>query len=191
MIRFQLQFRSLHVLCLPVAGLTVLWLAGCNGAGSVPTSGTGATPVVTDGPPEAGAHDEHAHPSEGPHHGDLVELGNEDFHAEVVHGEGGSVSVYILDSAAKAAVPIDATELTINITHDGNAEQFKLLADRDASDPEGKSSHFSLKDEELAKDLDNHDTAAKLVVMIDGKSYSGKIEHDHDADHKHDDGHKH
>ena len=91
----------------------------------------------------------------------------------------------------KAAVPIDATELTINITHDGNAEQFKLPADRDASDPEGKSSHFSLKDEELASDLDNHDAAAKLVVMIDGKSYSGKIEHDHEADHKHDDRHKH
>ena len=191
MIRFQLQFRSLRVLCLPVAGLTVLWLAGCSESGSVPTSGTGAPPGVTEGPPEAGAHDEHAHPSEGPHHGDLVELGNEDFHAEVVHGEGGSVSIYILDSAAKAAVPIDATELTINITHDGNAEQFKLLAERDASDPEGKSSHFTLKDEELAKDLDDHDAAAKLVVMIDGKSFSGKIEHDHDADHKHDDGHKH
>ena len=191
MIRFQLQFRSLRVLCLPVAGLTVLWLAGCSGAGPELTSGTAVSPVVTDGPPETGAHDEHAHPSEGPHHGDLVELGNEDFHAEVVHGEGGSVSVYILDSAAKAAVPIDATELTINITHDGNAEQFKLPADRDASDPEGKSSHFSLKDEELARDLDDHDAAAKLVVMIDGKSYSGKIEHDHDADHKHDDSHKH
>ena len=191
MVRFQLQFRSLRVLCLPLAGLTVLWLAGCSEPGSIPSSSTGGSHVVTDGPPESGAHDEHAHPSEGPHHGDLVELGNEDFHAEVVHGEGGSVSVYILDSAAKAAVPIDATELTINITHDGNAEQFKLLADRDASDPEGKSSHFSLKDEELAKDLDDHDAAAKLVVVINGKSYSGKIEHDHDADHKHDDGHKH
>lgn len=191
MIRFQLQFRSLRVLCLPVAGLTVLWLAGCNGAGSAPTSGAGASPVVTDGPPEAETHAEHAHPSEGPHHGDLVELGNEEFHAEIVHGEGGNISVYILDSAAKAAVSIDATELTINITHDGNAEQFKLLADRDASDPEGKASHFSIKDEELASDLDNHDALAKLVVMINGKSYSGKIEHDHDADHKHDDGHKH
>ena len=190
MIRFQLQFRSLRVLSLPVAGLTVLWLAGCSGAGSVPSSATGGSPVVTDGPPEAGAHDEHAHPSEGPHHGDLVELGNEDFHAEVVHGEGGSVSVYILDSAAKAAVPIGAAEVTINMTHDGIAEQFKLPAERDASDPEGKSSRFSLKDEELASDLDSHAATAKLVVMINGKSYSGRIEHDHDAEHKHGDGHK-
>ena len=187
MIRFQLQFRSLRVLCLPVSGLAVLWLAGCSGAGSDSPSGSGSS----DGPPEAGSHAEHAHPSEGPHHGDLVELGNEEFHAEVVHGEGGSVSVYLLDSTAKTAVPIDATELTINITHDGNAEQFKLPADRDSADPEGKSSRFSLKDEDLASNLDSHDAAAKLVVMINGKSFSGKIEHDHDADHKHDDGHKH
>ena len=177
--RFQLQFRSWRVLCLPVAGLTVFLLAGCSETGSAPS------PVLTYRPPEAETHAEHAHPSEGPHHGDLVELGNEEFHAEVVHGEGGSVSVYILDSAATAAVPIDATELTINITHDGNAEQFKLPADRDAADPDGKSSRFSLKDEELSSDLDSHDAAAKLVVMINSKSYSGKIAHDHDAEHKH------
>jgi len=175
---FQLQSRSLRVLCLPVAGLTVFWLAGCS------DSGTGAPPVISDGPPGGGSHAEHAHPSEGPHHGDLVELGDEEFHAEVVRGEGGSVSIYILDSVAKIAVPIDVPELTINITHDGNAEQFKLPADRDASDPEGKSSRFSLKDEELASDLDSHAAAAKLVVMINGKSYSGKIAHDHDAEHK-------
>ena len=183
--RFQLQFRQWRVLCLPVTGLTVLCFAGCSETGSQPSPGTGAPPVVTDGPPETDTDAEHAHPSEGPHHGDLVELGNEEFHAEVVHGEGGSVSVYILDSAAKVSVPIDATELTINITHDGNAEQFKLPADRDAADPEGKSSRFSLKDEGLAKDLDSHDASARLVVMINGKSYSGKIAHAHDADHKH------
>ena len=185
MIRFQFQFRSFRVLCLPVAGLAVFWLAGCSDGDSNLSSGNGASPGVTDETRDAGADAEHAHPSEGPHHGDLVELGNEEFHAEIVHGEGGNVSVYVLDSAAKAAVPIDATELTINITHDGNAKQYKLLADRDAADPEGKSSHFSLKDEELAKDLDDHDVVAKLVVMINGKSYFGKIEHDHDADHKH------
>lgn len=183
--RFQLQFRQWRVLCLPVTGLTVLCFAGCSETGSQLSPGTGASPVVSDALPATDTHAEHAHPSEGPHHGDLVELGNEEFHAEVVHGEGGSVSVYVLDSAAKVSVPIDATELTINITHDGNAEQFKLPADRDAADPEGKSSRFSLKDEGLAKDLDSHDASARLVVMINGKSYSGKIAHAHDADHEH------
>ena len=51
--------------------------------------------------------DVHAHPSEGPHHGTLVELGNEEFHAEVVHDDK-SVTVYVLDAGATKAVPIDA-----------------------------------------------------------------------------------
>ena len=174
-----LRSVSMKCLSLPIAGLTVLWISGCN------ESGPGETTTITDAPPATVPHKEHAHPSEGPHHGDLVELGNEEYHAEIVHGEAGSVTVYILDSAAKVAVPIDATELTINITHDGNAKQFKLPADRDASDPEGKSSRFSLKDEELASDLDSADAVAKLAVTIEGKSYSGKISHAHEGDHKH------
>jgi hypothetical protein len=192
MSRIQMSFQSFCVMSLQVARLTVLFLAGCNDTGSGPATGGGTSAVVTDGPSDIGAAaHEHAHPSEGPHHGDLVELGSEQFHAEVVQGEGGSVSVYILDSAATTAVPIDAPELTINITHDGKAEQFKLPADRDNADPEGKSSRFSLKDEELATDLDSHDAAARLVVMINGTSYSGKIAHNHDGEHTHDDRHKH
>ena len=179
MSRFQLPFRSSTFCALPVAGLAAFWLAGCS------ETGTGSSPGTADAPSESGAHAEHAHPAEGPHHGDLVELGNEEFHAEVVHGKGGSVSVYILDGSAVTAVPVDAAELTINITHDGKAEQFKLPANRDAADPEGKSSRFSLTADELAADLDSHDASAKLVVMIRGKSYSGRIAHDHDADHSH------
>ncbi len=191
MVRIQFSIRPLRVLCLPMTGVALFWLAGCVESGSTPSQGTNNATTVTNAPQNSDAHAEHAHPTEGPHHGDLVELGNEEFHAEVVHAEGGMVSVYILDSGAKAAVPIDATELTINITHDGHAEQFKLPADRDASDPDSKSSRFSLKDEELASDLDSHDATARLVVTINGKSYSGKIAHIHDAEHSHDEAHKH
>ncbi len=182
---FPVRCLSLKCLSLPLAGLTMLWITGCN------ESATEATTTITAAPPATVPHEEHAHPSDGPHHGDLVELGNEEFHAEIVHGEAGSVTVYILDSAAKVAVPIDATEVTVNITHDGNAAQFKLPAERDTTDPDGKSSRFSLKDEELASDLDSADAVAKLAVSIDGKSYSGKIEHAHEGEHKHEDEHKH
>ena len=178
--------RSVAVFCIPTIGLLLSQSIGCSESGPTPSGNT-----ITELPPETDGHEGHAHPSEGPHHGDLVELGNEEFHAEVVHGDAGSVTVYILDSSAKTAVPIDATELAINISHDGNAEQFKLPAEREATDPEGKSSRFSIKDEELAKDLDDHDASAKLVVMIDGKSFSGQIKHEHETEHKHDEEHKH
>ena len=186
-----MKHNSLQCLSLSLAGLAVFAMVGCTEPDASKALSNGSSTVTTEGPPETTAHAEHAHPSEGPHHGDLVELGNEEYHAEVVHGEGGSVSVYILDSAAKLAVPIDAAELTINITHDGNAEQFKLPADRDASDPDGKSSRFTLKDEELSADLDSHDVAARLAVTIEGKAFSGRIVHDHEGEHAHDDGHKH
>jgi hypothetical protein len=166
----RFHFSSLsHIACL----LSVVAI-GCNDAAD--SDGSSAP---TANSPAAHGHD---HPSEGPHHGDLVELGNEEYHAEIVHGTGGEVTVYVLDGKAATAVPIDAAEVTINLTHDGHAHQFKLAALPDASDPSGKSSRFMLKDEELASDLDAHGTAAKLVVSISGKSYTGKIEHRHEGE---------
>jgi hypothetical protein len=167
-------------------GVSLLSLFLACGCGSrppaAPSGGSqSAAPAKTE-------HVEHAHPTEGPHHGDLVELGNEEYHGEIVHGEGGEVTVYVLDSHAEKAVPIDAVEVVINLTHNGKAEQFKLPATPDAGDPAGKSSKFSLKDEELASDLDAEGMAAKLVLSINGKSFTGKIEHHHEGaghDHAH------
>lgn len=158
---------------------SALILSGCGDTPSTTGNGSPGNGTVTTPPPGADDHG-HAHPTEGPHHGDLVELGNEDYHAEIVHGDGGEITIYVLDSAAKAAVPIDATEVAINLTHDGEAEQFKLPATPDSGDAAGKSSRFTLKDEHLAEDLDAEGTIAKLVLTINGKQYSGKIEHDHD-----------
>ena len=179
--RFQWNCTLLQTFCLPVAGLAIFALTGCAETDTTNSTGSSGSTVMSEGPPDTDTHAEHSHPSEGPHHGDLVELGNEEYHAEVVHGEKGSVTVYILDSSAKSAVPIDAAELTINISHDGHAEQFKLAADRDASDPEARSSRFTLTDEELSTDLDSHDAVARLAVTIDGKAFSGKIVHNHEG----------
>ena len=122
------------------------------------------TGTITTPPPATTGHEghdhAHGHASEGPHHGDLVELGNEEYHAEVVHGDTGAVTVYVLDGSAKTAVPIEATEVVLNVTHDGKPEQFQLPATPDSSDPQGKSSKFSLTNAELAKHLvDEHSSA--------------------------------
>lgn len=165
---------------LPLSTLCLLTsLLGCDG--SAPTTpAAGTTPTTTP------AADPHAHPSHGPHKGDLIELGNEEYHAELVHGESGDVTIYILDSSAAKVVPIDATELTINLTHDGKPEQFKLPAAPDTNDPMGMSSRFTIKDAELAGDLDHEGVTAKVVISIKGKQYTGNIEHHHDeAAHAH------
>lgn len=138
-------------------------------------------------------HGDHDHPSEGPHHGTLIELGNEEYHAELVHDEETKqVTIYLLDSAVKESVSIPATEVTINISHDGMGEQFKLAAVPQDGDPEGTSSKFVSDDVHLAEDLDHEGSKATLVVTIDGKPYRSPIEHSHDDDHDHDhDKHEH
>lgn len=159
--------------------------AGC-GASSDKTASS--SDVETSGPPSTveSGHD-HAHPSEGPHGGSLIELGNEEYHAELVHDEqSGSVTVYILDATAKTSVPIEATEALINLKHDGRGEQFKLAASADPTDAPGKSSRFVSTDAELTKDLDHEGAGAELVVTINGKPYRGELEHEHDhEDHDH------
>jgi hypothetical protein len=175
-------------------GLTVTSLAaglvGCAGESGTNTAQPSAPSASADG------HDDHdhAHPSEGPHHGDLIELGNEEYHAELVHDDdAGTITIYVLNAAATEAVPIDATEIVINAKHDGTPKQFKLAASPDAGDPSGKSSRFVSSDEELVEHVGEEDAEPRLVLSINGKSYRGTIAHDHDhGDHDHDhDAHEH
>ena len=145
-----------------------------------------AETITMDAPPPMTV-EVHSHPSEGPHHGSLVELGNEEFHAEVVHDDK-SVTIYVLDSGATKAVPIDSKEIMINLLHDGMPEQFKLAAEPDTDDPSGTASRFTLVDAELAGHMDDEEAAPKLVLTINGTPYRGEIKHDHDHeghDHAH------
>ena len=125
---------------------------------------------------------EHDHPHEGPHGGALIELGEEEYHAEIVMEEKThSVIVYLLGSNAKDYVAIEAPEVVINLKHGTKPEQFKLKASPTKTDPKGKASRFVLKDHDLVHDLHHDDADARLRVKIAGKSYSGKIAaHDHD-----------
>lgn len=160
----------------------MLGFAGCGRDSTNRAASSAAT--ETAGPPatvESGH--EHAHASVGPHGGSLIELGEEEYHAELVHNEqAGTVTIYLLDSAAKANVPIDAADVTINLKHDGRGEQFKLTSSPDQGDPAGKSSRFASSDAELAADLDHEDAAPQLVITINGKQYRGAVAHDHGHD---------
>ena len=162
------QFTLLSHLLL--AGVVTVGLTGCGGS---------ATKTDDHDVSEEG-HD-HAHPSEGPHHGTLIELGNEEYHAELVHDiEAGTVTIYLLDASGKEPVAIEAEELTINVKAGDEAAQFKLPA-ADAAD--GKASKFTSSETDLAEALDEDGAETTLVVTIAGKQYRGKAEHDHDHDH--------
>lgn len=175
--RFSSMFATVLVATTYAAG-------GCGKPASAPPADR-ATESSEDGHVHAEGEthaegDEHDHPTTGPHGGSLIELGAEEYHAELVHDEkAGTISIYLLDAAAKNAVAIEAAELLVNLKHDGKGEQFKLTALPDTSDSAGKSSRFASSDGELVGDLDHEHAEAELVAEINGKQYRGAIEHHH------------
>jgi hypothetical protein len=147
----------------------------------------------------------------------LIELGNEEYHAELVHPkvhdadahphehgdeghkEGGhkeghaghdhaGIVIYILDGSDKEAVAIEATDITLNLGHDGKPEQFKLVAMPTDTDPVGKSSRFASDDKDLLERFHEEEVDGTLVLKFNGKSYRGKVTHDHEHGHE---GHSH
>lgn len=169
------MYRQNTLVTMIVPALLILGVSGCGSKASKPSV-----------PAAGAAAEEHGHASKGPHGGDLIELGNEEYHAELVHDEkAGSVTVYILDSGAKTSVPIEAPEVMINLKHDGRGEQFKLAASANPGDAPGKSSRFASTEAELVKDLDHEGAEAQLVLTINGKPYRGALEHGHEDGHDH------
>jgi hypothetical protein len=153
-----------------IAGLALL--AGCNSANQgFHEVKKGAR--VKDQP--------HSH-EEGPHGGHLVELGEEEYHAELaLDPKASKITLYILDSTAKKPVPIDAKEIKLELTIGGQPKSFAAKAVPDKDDPSGKSSRFEVADNAdiKANIKDEEDLKGSVTAPIGGKTYTGKIVHEH------------
>ena len=176
-----------RILVAVLGASTAIWLAGCPSSDSA--SDSDRSPDEPTSSDDHGHDHGHDHPDHGPHGGDLIELGNEEYHAELVHDEeAGTITIYVLDGSAAKTVAIDAAAVTINLVHEGTPEQYALSATPGDGDAEGKSSRFVSEDEALERNL-HAATNPRLSLKIDGKPYSGDIVHDHDHgdSHSHDD----
>ena len=159
--------RFYHVF---LASFVVLSLIGCGDSASNDKSSDGKK-----------SGDKHAHPSTGPHGGQLIELGDEEYHAELLHDDAtDTVTIYMLDAAAKKAVSVAEDAVSINALIDGKPRTFKLKA---VSAAGGLASQFELVSEELHEAIEDPETTkAKLNVTIDGKPFAGTIEHHEHGD---------
>ena len=120
----------------------------------------------------------HAHGHEhGPHGGELIELGEEEYHAEVVFDDDSDkVTLYVLGGDAKSAVAIEAKELTLKLS----TKSYTLAAVAQDADGEGKSSRFEITSEELVDAFEEQEgLVGKFTVKIGSKSFTGEVKHSH------------
>lgn len=159
------------------SALTVL-LVGCGDGGNF-------KPVKEL--PQAGheehGHDEHAH---GPHGGELIELGKEEFHAElIVDDKTHSLKVFLLGPDAKTAATTDAPELSI--VPEGATTAWVLKPAE--GQPEGMVSEFVLVDEKVVHDLlDAGFLHGDLKIKIGGTPFNAGLDIHFHGDHDHDHG---
>jgi hypothetical protein len=164
--------RSMLVVGGVAALSATLALSGCGGQSSEYHPVTKGVAVKT--PPH-----EHEH---GPHGGHLVELGEEEYHAEVVFDpKTAKLTIYLLDSTAKKAAPIDAKKISLKLAIDGKTEAFEVLPMPDSGDPKGMASRFELADNADIKGhiKDEEDLKGAVSATIGNKSFSGEIKHEH------------
>src|SRR5262245_26245574 len=153
------------------AALIGLWIAGCN-----------STANHSEKTAKSGDAHDHEHHHHGPHNGHMMELGQEEYHAEWTHDESGKVTFYILDSDAKKEVPIAAEEITIDVKIGDRAPKIYKL---EAINPmDGKSAVFSITDkgfEGVFDQLKGSGVALTIHVNINGKQFDQPVkEHEHE-----------
>ena len=118
------------------------------------------------------------HEKLGPNGGHILELGDEQYHAEWVHDdEAGRVEVIMLDGDAQEEIAVGAMVANITVVVDG--EQAYAL---DATNAEnGLASRFAIVAPDLLGALTvGEGVEAKLTMEIDGQRFSSAFEnHDH------------
>ena len=158
-----------------LAVAVVVSFSGCNEASPTADKDTGK-----NGAEKGHEGHDHAHADHGPHGGHLIELGEEEYHGEWTHDESGKITVYILDGAAKKAVPIAAEKVTIEVkVGDNNPKSFDLMAVNRTTGDMPTAFQFETVDKSLLGGLEaaGEGVEASLSVDINGKPFVGKIEH--------------
>lgn len=186
MLRFP-KFWLLAVIC-----CVAMPFVGCNSATQdAPEAGSEAAHDHAGHDHGHGdAHDHgHSHEAVGPHGGHLLELGQEQYHAEWTHDENAkSVTVYFLDGEAKESVAVDPESAKIEVVIEGKEPMTYAMK------PVGEEADagYSHQDGALLTGLNmvGHGVQAKLMVTIEGQPFEAAFQH-LEHDHGHDHGHAH
>lgn len=122
----------------------------------------------------------HAHPTEGPHGGALIEWGDEEYHLEfTVDHAKKEATVYVLDGEVKKAAPIKAESLTLVVKNVTPPATITLKAAPEKDDPAGSSSRFAGTHDALGKVMEFQ---GEVSGKVGDTPYSGEFK---EKAHKH------
>ena len=176
----------------PIIGLLALTLAAANGCTPAKSEYQSARHVSSD---TSSRHDHddhsggHVHYGAGPHGGSIVELGGDDYHAElVIDHDAHLVKVYLLASDAKTPLATNANRVTLSID---SRTDLALLAPHTNDETKGMTSSFELSDPNAFHSIvDQGYLHGDLSVQIGDKPFVSHLdihfEHgEHKPDHSH------
>jgi len=159
--------------------LILLLLSGC-----FRSQRDSADTAINSDKATADEHAGHDHAAEGPHHGMLMEMGDGELHAELVHGRDWA-TVYILDATATSACPIDQPQIQVNVTTGNKGRQFRLTASPEKNERVGSSSRFVSADRQLVEALTDTDCKCRIAVLHAGIPYSAAVPQKGEHAHQH------
>ncbi|MFO0061930.1 MAG: hypothetical protein ACK57O_13745 [Planctomyces sp.] len=159
--------------------LILLLLSGCSRSQRDSADTTTNSAKAT-----ADEHAGHDHAAEGPHHGMLMEMGDGELHAELVHGRDWA-TVYILDATATSACPIDRPQIQVNVTSGNKGRQFSLTASPEKNERAGSSSRFVSADRQLVEALTDTDCKCRIAVLHAGIPYGAAVPQKGEYAHQH------
>ncbi len=165
-------------------------LLAATGCGSQPAKPTAPASSEQPADHDHGDHEhgDHDHAELGPHGGQLIELGEEEYHAELLHDDQmHKVTIYVLDGKAAETVPVSAPEVTIQLEAEGKPQRFALAAVHLDQENPSQAICFETTNEELSHALDEEGAKATLTIDVNGREFTGAIVHEHEHDHKHSD----
>ncbi|OYW17334.1 MAG: hypothetical protein B7Z55_12725 [Planctomycetales bacterium 12-60-4] len=163
--------------CIAAVG-TAVGLVGCGDGGAFKP----ADQLPQTAHDDHGHDHDHGHGAEGPHHGALIEFGEEEYHGEIVVDHAGhALKLYLLGPDAKSDATTAATEATLAIA--GGA---KLTLKPAADQPEGQASLFELIDESAIAEIEKMGFIhGDLTIKIGDKEFMAGVDAHFHEDHDH------
>jgi hypothetical protein len=116
--------------------------------------------------PAKGADDHH---HDAPHKGEVLELGNEEGHLEMMHDhDGGNLGVYVFGASFEKPLHVPMPVVTILV----NGAEVKMPLTAVDPKPDGTAHHWKGQHDGLKTDPWN----GRIEVVIDGKSHRSPLE---------------